>query len=411
MPPDVEMPKPPSGMGREAMDWLCSIGLSPVTPAVRSSDYELLLSNPFFYYLTRKLGLCDRLKWSPAACRGTWIHKAAELDPFSIPLSDPAFTTGYNQSVKDRLTELTLVCNESGIVGDVRAGILERESRTADTALGRYLASSSIEIPNYGYFRTWMSSFTVLARELEVSVPCFPGSTLMATAKLDALVLDQHRKLRIIDYKTSEMDLIDRLSTCPSEFQTNHYLSVTRTALQSGILRSFIPSLPDDVSIGGMYHVAFLQPSIVFGEKDRPFTDNPHVLQSGPRKGQTEIRRTYHGEPHFPLYVARVRRWLLGEGEYADLKPDRLASPAINISHTPIDNLDSWRGEEYAAQLEFVAEFASRTPYPRNFPKSINSLRQYGDLSDWAPLALLPVADWPAVFRKLGLIVQHRDVF
>ena len=63
------------GKSVEARDWLESQGLVAKEPAIRSSDYETILSCPFQYYLSRRLGLVSALRWSAALSRGSWFHK------------------------------------------------------------------------------------------------------------------------------------------------------------------------------------------------------------------------------------------------------------------------------------------------------------------------------------------------
>ena len=78
MPPNVQEIKPPEGWGEDAARWLEAHGMVAEVPTIRSSDYESCLGNPFGYYLTRRLGLSDALRWSEALSRGSWFHKRFE---------------------------------------------------------------------------------------------------------------------------------------------------------------------------------------------------------------------------------------------------------------------------------------------------------------------------------------------
>ena len=67
------------GNGVEAKEWLEDQELVAKTPAIRSSDYESILSSPFQYYLSRRRGLVSALGWSAALSRGSWFHRRLEL--------------------------------------------------------------------------------------------------------------------------------------------------------------------------------------------------------------------------------------------------------------------------------------------------------------------------------------------
>src|SRR5262245_38856440 len=57
---------------------LLEAGFQIRTPPLRSSDFELVCSCPFSYYLRIRLGLSRSLSWSAALSRGSWFHKRLE---------------------------------------------------------------------------------------------------------------------------------------------------------------------------------------------------------------------------------------------------------------------------------------------------------------------------------------------
>lgn len=106
-------------------------------PPSRASDYSLCLSNPFQYYLTRRLGLVPMLSWSEALSAGTWMHERARYFFQSFPNGDlPAeLNTELQNQLDDRLTELRAACNTLSISPARENEILEDERRAY--ALGR----------------------------------------------------------------------------------------------------------------------------------------------------------------------------------------------------------------------------------------------------------------------------------
>jgi len=61
-------------------------------------------------------------------------------------------------------------------------------------------------------------------------------------------------------------------------------------------------------------------PGIKMGRDDRNCRVVEHTFKSGKRKGQTELRKVYEGEPQFENYLKRVRQWYIDNGESAPIR-------------------------------------------------------------------------------------------
>ena len=71
MPPNQEPQPLPTDRAKSARIYLEPEGLVARVPSIRSSDYGSALSDPFGYYLRRRLGLTPPLLYSEALARGS----------------------------------------------------------------------------------------------------------------------------------------------------------------------------------------------------------------------------------------------------------------------------------------------------------------------------------------------------
>lgn len=393
------------GRGAAARLYLEENGLPSTVPNIRSSDYELSLSNPFVYYLTRRLGLCSSFTPSTALARGSWFHAIFEHDDLTQP--EPSIS-GYEALVGKRRQETGDICNELGIVGDTRSRILSDIQRDADTARCWYDCTYNLSIPSP--FDSWRSYlrrdyWQLMGRELRVEIP--HGRTNLV-AQYDALFYHKlHNTLWIVDFKTTSYDPKIRALPITREFQTQHYLSILRKAIDTKALPFQIPS---DCNVGGMMHIMIQKCPLEFGMSDRNFTLDPFTPSRGPNKGVTRYEKNYHGDPVYANYLARVSRWYRAVDEYADLAAKRLDSQPVNISLTSFtDVLDSEGEAEYSDRLAMVTSFATRDANPSAFPLSTSSLVSYSEPSPWAAFAFTPVTSWPDLLPHNQLKVQHRN--
>ena len=406
MPPQTEKVPPPSDYdrGEKARLFLESRGLFGRKPTLRSSDYELCLSDPYLYYLTRRLGLVRRLSFSRAKVRGSWFHTAWEYDGLSGE---------FERALTERLEEVRLACASCGVVGDRARDIIEDERQAAAAGKASYEGSQIVRISDkVGTWRRMILDsglFRVVKKEVLVDWedPEHPG--LKMVAQFDALLHQvKQNTLWVMDFKSVDGDATARLQTCPIEFQTQHYIAGLRRKVEGD--REWLEEmgLPMDVAVGGMIHVGVSVPSIKFGMSDRSFRVVDFTPTRGKNKGVTRQEKEYYGEPDFNNYLRRVAHWYNSSGDYEELKAERDANPLVNLSYTTPDCLDGDNFSEYRGRVAFVASHALRTPNPDNFLRT-SHLRRYGSLSDWADFYLCPVRQWPEIVSQGGFMVQFRD--
>lgn len=411
MPPTIPPIKTPIGWSKSAREYLEQHGLVAVVPCIRSSDYELIRTCPFRYYLRRRLGIAPILSWSPALSRGSWFHKRLEF----FKLTSEAARVQMDRVLESRIAELKVVCETHGVRPTEADRIFDRERRDMMSAMGWFDATLDYEVPGYGRVYDFLCGPDMKVLASELLLVHYPkhkgGDPTPHVAVLDLLLYHVPQNvLWIVDFKTCSGSTITRLATCPLEFQTQHYLHITDALFRQELFHHEF-KLPVDVRLGGMLHVAVQKPTISFGPNDRPFEEYEHQLTRGPRTGQVEVRRRYSGEPTYENYLARCRRWYFAEGEYAHKKPDRLDDPPVNISKTPRSLvLQNPHKTTYNNRLLMIRGMATRAAQPRNFDLfSASALRSGGKLSPYAPFYLCPIHQWPDIMAQEGFIVSHRD--
>lgn len=416
-PTDVTISPPQGDRGEKARLWLGAHGYPGYTPTIRSSDYKVCLSDPFRYYLTRRLGLTQPLSWSNALSRGSWFHKAFELDTFREAPSQ----TKYAEALADRIEELTVICGDLGIINEGRADILARERHDADTAWAWYMAARQVPVrpqPSaYPHIPEFLSQFEDVGREFTLALNTAkfkswfldrgikPDRWPKVVAQYDMLALGP-KGLWIVDLKTTSYPTRDRLSSCPYEFQTQLYVNAFLWAQE--FCPDLLPRDLRDKPISGMIHIAVQKPPIKFGQNDRDYDDEPYEITRGPRKGTVEMRRTYRGEPNIENYINRVSDWMLARGDYEHLAAERDALPVVNYSNTPYTLLKSDE-QTFVDRLRFLMMHATCEPIPSNFLANDYGHMDQSGLSLWAPFYLSPPDIWPSAIQEIGLIQRFRD--
>ncbi|HIJ11996.1 TPA: PD-(D/E)XK nuclease family protein [Candidatus Woesearchaeota archaeon] len=412
MPPEVEKAPIPTGRGRDAQRWMEYHGYVDTTPSIRSSDYEGVLHCPFQYYLSRRLNLSPALRWSKALSRGSWFHRRLELYKDTPKVASLAM----EKMLQDRLEELEEICQSIGIKGESKDKVMEREKRDFWCALGWYETALHLEthqkIPTVHQFLS-QSHFKHLDSEagIRLHMPhTHKAGKVMLTGMYDILLYHEPQNtVFIVDAKTTAGDPQDRLLTCPLEFQTQHYMMILKIAIENNLLQSKY-DLPEDVGVGGMIHIAVQKPTIDFGMKDRDFEEVEHILQRGPRKGQTEVRRNYIGEPRFDNYIARCNDWYRGQGEYLHNAEKWAMSPPINYSLTYGSLLsDKDYVDEYYSRVSLIRQYVQCKAIPKNFPRSISHLRQFGRMSPYTPFYMTPPKEWPDIIQAQSFMQVDRD--
>lgn len=404
---------PPTDMGHSALEWLKANGYPATTPTIRSSDYELCLSNPFAYFLRRRLSLVNLLENTECLTRGSWFHTAAQIDPLEGDLNISAHISQYRDILTAREAEITTLCRQAQRTPTQILHAIENERRVANEALALYHAAATVPTPLFdgGRFpiRHYLLSKNrrVLGREIRIEVPHPSGQRGFPplVAQLDALVLNvKSNLLFIIDWKTTQHSLLQRLSWCPLEFQPEHYLHILDTALADPRFRRKY-ELPQDVAVGGMVHLGVRVPNLRFGKTDRDYRTVEKELKSGPGRGTVRTSRVYFGEPKITNYLSRIRDKLAATGEYAEEAKEREADPWANYSTTRWATIDS---DRYVSRLSYITDHAMREPLPRNFLQS-SRVSNRNETSDVGIISLAEPKEWPAIFRRLGLTQQPRD--
>lgn len=378
-------------------------------PPSRASDYSLCLSNPFQYYLTRRLGLVPMLSWSEALSAGTWMHERARYFFQSFPNGDlPAeLNTELQNQLDDRLTELRAACNTLSISPARENEILEDERRAY--ALGRAIFEAAITF-QFPSGETLLSKFqapnryriALCEKKLTVTHPkhgevCCQPDLLLAEMT--------GNRCWIIDWKSTGDTALNRLRACRTEQATYLYPYVVSEYLKNNEL----PYLSKGASVGGIIHVAIEKPGIRLSGEDRDFTIKDFTPRSGPNKGITRQEKEYHGEPTFPNYLRRVTDWIHGSGTYTHERPARVAAPPVNISTIYMNGISRDEWERFDRRLSLNHHYAKCRAYPINFPDNVGQLVA-GDIpSAYHPFYHLPPARWPEVVVDSKLIVARRE--
>jgi hypothetical protein len=371
------------------------------TPITRSSDLGLA-NDPLGYFLRRRLGLATAFSDSEAMNCGSWFHRAFHCDN---PVVD------MDAALKTKLDFLKGACEHTGASYH---DVSELEYQDFNTACAWYEAASTVPFIDdanqfVGTFDEWIyrPGFKLLGVEVLV-VAEDPVLEHLAVAQIDMLFYDEEKHvLRPLDIKTSADSPRLRFARCVIEPQVHHYTRICDWAMPQ-IIEHF--DLPGDTAVDGMYHLGIQKPGIKFCAKDRDFEEKPHVLKSGPRKGETEMRKTYYGEPKLENFVVRGEDWYHGRGEYTDKKSEREADPPVNVSFTPFESLLSRTGM-YRYWSKQAVELAVKSPPPDfkildEFPPSPNA--QWRE-TPFSPFYFLPPSAWEAIVYQEAFHVVDRD--
>ena len=453
----------PIDRGQSALTFLQHYGITPQEPMIHSGDDTLINGGKEFLFLLKRLyGLVPAFSEGEALTRGGWFHTIA-FHSFGVDPEIAAST--LLPVVAARMKELDSICKQFKVSEEKKAGILERENKDYANALCWWEATRQVPIKQHGTFQEFFSKeeWITLGKELTLRFKS-PEFKLTLIAILDILLYHKGlNSLWIADYKTTSDPCIIRLATCTVEFQTAHYLYILAWILQTGLLHKMFPDLPKDVKIGGMYHIAIQKPSIVFGQKDRPYyylsegrkkkmagrifpssggvwvgeiwpitiDENKQIIHQKNGDGVRSIdidsesesvswlheqtgkkpEKEFSGDPDVALYTKRCLDWYLGKGEYSEDYEQRQAEPCVNFSRTDGRMLlDTAWYEEYITKLRRIEEACTRDPYPCNFLRSADQMRSYGGgLNPYAPFFLNDVAHWPDIIAKEHFIVKFRD--
>lgn len=462
MPPTPKRPKPrPTGVPADRVKTLERMNIKPAVPTIRASDFGLLNSCAFSYYLQRRLGLksifhdSDVVSDDEALRHGTWCHKALEY----VDRDRPARHRAFSGALAARVAELQKIGESVNLPMESLQRFIDREKDDAFTALSWMEAILPYKVPNTD-LRDGLEAYLnrphmqVLCRETRF-VWLMPkhGNTPLVI-ELDRLLFN-HRthELWIEDYKTCSFPPAFRAQSVQFEFQPLHYLSVLSHLLKEGIVQKEY-DLPRDCKVGGITHVIIQKPNIQIGRKDAqhfwyatskrsssegwatvvPKTggkwkvlvkslDGTTVLyESKDMLAEDEAVACLHqevgtkpakdnsGEPQYSNYTRRCETWYRGEGDYAGDTETRINYPPVVISTSPVSwLLDTARGARYARQLNRILTAATMDPDPQAFDPTTDGFIRYGKLTPYARYYVTPPEQWPQIMAETHMVQSFRD--
>lgn len=439
----------PTDRGRSARHYLESEGLVARVPSIRSSDYGSALSDPFGYYIRRRLGLVPALAYSEALSRGSYFHTL-----FALYDRDDRWQI-FRRMCKARLDEINLICRDLRISETARAEAVQNEQVDQAMASAWYAAFEELPcLSDSSALDLLQDNFVKLGAEYRLTWVDDRFPRTRQVAQFDLLLLNRKtNKLWIVDAKTTASPPLVRLATVKEEFQTMHYMHALEWFFDRGYLHKQFPQLPANAELGGMMHVAILKPSISFGQQDRDFQWESEGKRTGisgrimrspvnlREFGEYVVKWTknqpspepccgtldeclnvlhqvtgkkpekvYQGEPSLSNYQARCMRWYKGQGEYLDKAPDFDNDPPINISYTHWSTtLDKdWR-RDYLDRVAMIYKLATQEANPCNFLRNIDAIRMGAKLANYSPFYLTEPKEWPMLVRSQQFLVAHRD--
>lgn len=379
------------------------------SPLLRSSDLKGL-ADPFSWFLARRLGLSNDLAHSEALTRGSWFHTAFRC--WGGRNTDTETLASLEALLELRMGEISDALDRREIDGDRRLAFLQREEQDMRVAWAWFAASRSVRTPSLQGkgnqslpWTDWLlqSQFTWLAVESTVRFCTW-------AAQPDLLLHHgPQNSVWIVDFKTCSGSPLKRLDGCRGEFQTFHYLSVLREALQHEEVRRAW-NLPHDVRLGGFIHIAVSKPSIELCGEDRDSTLDTSPFKSGPRKGQPRNERIYSGEPKLSNHVARVTEWFTSTGRYAHLAAERQTDPPVNahiVSASILD--DPWiRSVNATRRDEVWRRLHALPPALPKFP-AVQDVEPPWSSNPLFPLRLIEPTKWLPWCKAAGTSIHHRD--
>lgn len=432
---------PPLSRGRDACEYLRSVGLSPKTPCIRSSDVNYL-DKPFVYYLERRLGMSSVFNKSDSSAHGDWGHIRANLTGSSEKIK-----AGMEMAFKTWAGQVSVQANALGMGEGAIAAFITNERQRWQESWVWYEAAASLRLertlpgglPSLHNEREWQ----ILGRELIVAFvhDLFPDVRIVA--QFDDLAYNKvTRELFIDDYKFTSGSRVQRVKSCPVEYQTWTYLTVLQGALPE-IIKKF--GLPADTKVGGMRHIVIATPNLSMGMKDRKYQWKSEGKRSG-RQGIVRLKdegwvfissngesvtyadegdavralhgftgkqpeKEFAGEPDPAMYRHRIDQWYRGVGEFSARAIEYDTDPQIVVSTTHPSVLDNEMKQEYYDLTGQIYSLAMRDPYPHNYPRTQNGMRNKFSISEsvYADFHVLPVQEWPRLMRENLLVVKPRE--
>jgi len=237
-----------------------------------------------------------------AASQGSLTHRLIEKGPDGIEMVR-AQVQEYIQHLLSRID-----------AGEDLLGYIAQEANELDNQFNKALAMATVLWEKYPRPK----HHKILAKEKTIDISFrlgkpedMPFPIVNLRGRLDEIVLDEKSSLIYIrDYKTTSRDVTYTLTGYHYSLQCRLY------RLLAG---AFLQDLPDhkNRSPDGFILEILQVPTISMGSKDRDYTEYEYTFTRGSRKGETEMRRDYEGEPQFSNYLQRCRGWYAERGDEA----------------------------------------------------------------------------------------------
>lgn len=425
--------------------------LKAEVPNIRSSDYGLLLSDPFRYYLCRRLGLVPAFSYQEALAMGSWVHARFEYIQHDLDDDSDTGDKYFLEYELDRVKkENEVTAKEVGVSDSKLADVNARAEKDAQVALAWYHGASTVEMGDKGTFLEYLNKpeWEILGSELLIRTT-LPDMLIPNTIAID-LLLYNHKKeaIYILDLKTCSKPALLRAASCPIEFQTWHYTFSLENEL-SNIIKDY--NLPTDTKLGGMFHLIMQKPNISYGQSDRDYWyesaenkkgfkgtvtkksfcddwfvvcvkdvdyNNPSMYSSPDlatacewlrEQGCNKPKKMFSGEPNPLNYRQRCHDWYHGEGDSIEKSVDWAEGPPVNLSFTNGKFvLDKELRQRYYSRVRFIEAYAVCLSNPDLFFESPQGIYEWNKLSQYAPFYLRPKDEWPEIIRIKKFVVARR---
>ena len=236
--------------------------------------------------------------FAEAANQGSIVHRLLQVGPDRI------------EEVKQAIFERVSVLEDQIEKGEDLLGYFAVEASKLLRQFDKAVAMVTLlweRYPRPDYLK-------VLAQEKDVTTTFrlgMPDNTSLhieLSGILDEIDIDERTgHIYIRDYKSSGRDIEYTLTGYLYSLQCRIYRLLAGAYLQG--IEEYKGRSPEG------FILEYLRvPSIIFGDKDKDYTEHEHTFTRGARKGQVEIRRKYEGVPTFENYLKRCKEWYEKEG-------------------------------------------------------------------------------------------------
>ena len=347
-------------------------GLVPIVrPHHQSSISDCLHCKRCWMFKNRWGIKPKRRKLKTSAKLGSLAHRLLELGP-----------EGEGQVRKEVSDRLTQIQNDIEATGDL-FGNLEYEATHLQELLDKAVVMVHILWNKYPV----SDSYTVLEKEKKVTVKvALPtGREVLLAGTIDEVLQNNEtREIWNKDHKT-----------------TGRNIDFTLTGYQFGLqcrLYRILSAYYLNTKITGFILNILQTPTIKFGLYDRDFTEAEHTFKTGKRAGETELRKTYEGEPKFENYLKRCKEWYENQG---------IASArSFSIRYT-----EPLFPDELVAAIEDAENCNALKATPELFDRDVSgtTCKAWERVCDYYPLCKTNPAAWSDIINNEYEIVRETE--